>query len=1200
MAIGILFLGSGCNDTERKNLSVTVAGSGTVASDPEGIDCGDHCRYDFETGSQVTLTATPQEGYQLESWGGACSGSAPTCDIELTEDLVVSATFVRTSPESQSLSVTVEGNGSVASDPEGIDCSNDCQYDLSSGARITLTAAPQEGYQLESWGGACSGSAPTCDIELTEDLAVSATFSQSGNQNPCEGVSCSGHGSCEEGACICDTGYAGDDCSDCADGYLPSGEECIPERSGVTLEGYGTDSLFGEAAGYETCTVSNLNDSGAGSLRDCIMNRNGDADNPTPRKVVFTVGGTLTLASDISVRQPYLTVDGLSAPSPGITIAKTGDGTSGEFRVTTWPAQQTCAHDVLIQGLRFVGVWNAESEEHRQNAATIGIDGEDYPNCIENVVFNRITITNAQDSAGDIWGSAKHITYQYCAFINSLHPQSHSHYPGGIEGQERQYISIHHNLYAYNHERQTNIRGNTWDYNFEQNIIHAWDPYGFGGGYATRFRCRKDEEGGQEGCPERLNLIGNYYTSSSATPNESLSQAIVFDDDASTGQVYMRNNRLPAEESDRGTAASEFERTAEAQVTLYPHNDLPDEVLPKIGAPFRTPDEVRLFDEVAGEISNGNPESRSLSITVEGSGSVASDPEGIDCGDDCQHDFASGSRITLTAAPQEGYQLESWGGACSGSSPTCDIELTEDLAVSATFARASSESRSLSVTVAGSGSVASDPAGIDCGDHCQHDFASGSPITLTAAPQEGYQLESWGGACSGSAPTCDIELTEDLAVTATFIRSNSQTTTVHPTEINDILNNPGKGFAEFNGMEPALEDYPTPTVAYHRWSWAELEPIEGQYNFDLIDSAIAAAKAKGYTFAFRIMPHWQDSTPLWLLEMGVGSVELNDGSFPDHNNGEFLKYHERLIKAMGERYDGSPDIDHIDIGSVGCWGEWNTACCADQEESCRQYYPTDENQKEIIDWYVEVFPNTPLVMLVEGPVEYAVSKGAGWRGDCFGDYGMFSTTWNHMDHSYGPAAEDPVVGEAWKRAPVQFEVCYTMQKWYEDIENFDIDRVLQKGLEWHMSVLNAKSSAVPAEWRPKIDEFIKKLGYRLVLTSLTHTTAVKPGDAIELNSEWENVGVAPIYHPWPLAYRLRSDNDQVVSEWISSQDLRQWLPGSHTVEDLETIPDSVAPGNYFLDVAILTEDATAAHVKLAIQGVRSDGWYPISSVQVEE
>jgi hypothetical protein len=70
--------------------------------------------------------------------------------------------------------------------------------------------------------------------------------------------------------------------------------------------------------------------------------------------------------------------------------------------------------------------------------------------------------------------------------------------------------------------------------------------------------------------------------------------------------------------------------------------------------------------------------------------------------------------------------------------------------------------------------------------------------------------------------------------------------------------------------------------------------------------------------------------------------------------------------------------------------------------------------------------------------------------------------------------------------------------------------------------------------------------------------------------------------------------------WISPEDLRRWVPGSYEVEDVATVPNSVAAGNYSLDVAILTEDETTAHVKLAVQGVRRDGWYPISSVYVKE
>ncbi len=155
----------------------------------------------------------------------------------------------------------------------------------------------------------------------------------------------------------------------------------------------------------------------------------------------------------------------------------------------------------------------------------------------------------------------------------------------------------------------------------------------------------------------------------------------------------------------------------------------------------------------------------------------------------------------------------------------------------------------------------------------------------------------------------------------------------------------------------------------------------------------------------------------------MASVKESDGIFPDYNHPIFLDYHERLIRAFGERYGRSADIDHADIGSVGCWDEWNTACCGGVEAQCNAFYPTEANQIAITDWYLKYFAGTPLVMLVGGQLEYATARGAGWRGDCYGDYGYFGPTWNHMEHVYALAVGNPIVGEAWKRGPVQLEVC---------------------------------------------------------------------------------------------------------------------------------------------------------------------------------
>jgi len=438
--------------------------------------------------------------------------------------------------------------------------------------------------------------------------------------------------------------------------------------------------------------------------------------------------------------------------------------------------------------------------------------------------------------------------------------------------------------------------------------------------------------------------------------------------------------------------------------------------------------------------------------------------------------------------------------------------------------------------------------------------------------------------------------------------------TVTPVEIDDILFNPGMGFADFSfawGASPLPENvHPRSTVAYFRWSWSELEPREGQYNFAMVDEVIAKAGKQGETLAFRIIGGCYadinftcpgDLVPQWLRDKGVGMVaaqifQPGDGGFPDHNHPEFLKHHEELIKAFGERYASRPEIDHIDIGTAGCWGEWNTACCGGNESTCTNYFPTQANQTRIIDWYFQYFPSTPLVIPVGGPVEYAAGKGGGWRGDCFGDYGMFGPEWNHMENLYPQAVSKPVVGKAWEKAPVQFEVCGVMQSWFD--AGFDIDLILQKGLEWHMSVFNAKSNPVPEAWWPQVRQWLKKIGYRHVLKDLTHPREVSPGGALSLKSRWENKGVAPMYHPWPLGYQLRDSAGKKAAGWVSAAKTTGWLPGTHQVDDQVKIPDKLAAGSYTLEVALLKEDQSAPRVDLAIAGRLPDGWYPVSTLIV--
>lgn len=75
---------------------------------------------------------------------------------------------------------------------------------------------------------------------------------------------------------------------------------------------------------------------------------------------------------------------------------------------------------------------------------------------------------------------------------------------------------------------------------------------------------------------------------------------------------------------------------------------------------------------------------------------------------------------------------------------------------------------SLTVTKNGTGTVTSNPAGINCGTTCTASFSSGTSVTLTAAVSAGWKFTGWTGACTGIATTCTLTLSANSSTTATF------------------------------------------------------------------------------------------------------------------------------------------------------------------------------------------------------------------------------------------------------------------------------------------------------------------------------------------------------------------------------------------------------------------------------------------------
>jgi len=153
--------------------------------------------------------------------------------------------------------------------------------------------------------------------------------------------------------------------------------------------------------------------------------------------------------------------------------------------------------------------------------------------------------------------------------------------------------------------------------------------------------------------------------------------------------------------------------------------------------------------------------------TGTGDGTISSVPAGINCGMDCTETYDGGTIVKLTATPDAGSAFAGWsGGGCTGTG-VCILTVNADTSVTANFDKIP---RTLTVTKAGAGSgtVTSSPAGINCGSTCSATFDSGTSVTLTASPASGFALARWsGGGCSGTG-TCTVTLNANTAVTAIF------------------------------------------------------------------------------------------------------------------------------------------------------------------------------------------------------------------------------------------------------------------------------------------------------------------------------------------------------------------------------------------------------------------------------------------------
>jgi hypothetical protein len=253
-------------------------------------------------------------------------------------------------------------------------------------------------------------------------------------------------------------------------------------------EGFGKDALGGR--GGEVCHVTTLNDSGAGSLRDCISQSN--------RTVVFDVGGWITLDSNLGITQNNLTIAGQTAPGNGIGIRGRKVSVGGDHIVMRY---LRIRRGILVT-------------TDRDDAMTVSSEAE-------NVIVDHCSVSYGTDETlsmpGDQGIGPRNLTLQWSIVAWGLQRNNHS--AGSLFTSNQ--TTIHHTLWAFNKTRNPRgrsempeTRGQGGHVDWVNNVIYGWnapDPVGEPLGWSIShdpFILAGTSNG-----EHWANAVGNYFVS---------------------------------------------------------------------------------------------------------------------------------------------------------------------------------------------------------------------------------------------------------------------------------------------------------------------------------------------------------------------------------------------------------------------------------------------------------------------------------------------------------------------------------------------------------------------------------------------------------------------------------------------------------------------------------------------------------------
>lgn len=358
--------------------------------------------------------------------------------------------------------------------------------------------------------------------------------------------------------------------------------------------------------------------------------------------------------------------------------------------------------------------------------------------------------------------------------------------------------------------------------------------------------------------------------------------------------------------------------------------------------------------------------------------------------------------------------------------------------------------------------------------------------------------------------------------------NNTQTYDLDP----NYIDNPLMGFAPF---ADDVEQCENANLVYINLTWAEWEPVRGQYNITGFEAKynISRWKAESKHAVLRFVCDYPGEEthmdiPEWLYEItGDGTAYSNDygkGYSPNYENETFIAYHEKAIEALANYCDKDYFVSFVELGSIGHWGEWHAT-----DSRGKNLMPDSDICLTYANHYSDSFSNA--VLLTRRNYDFAVEAGFGLYNDMTGsdEDTREWLDWIENGSTQITQGEELVltpVTDLGRTSPVGGE--FTPAIPMEEIMGNRLGNVLSLISSTHMTFIGPNvPDLTDIESEVARQSVLRRMGYRIYISKLETQYEFSEG-VININTTWKNAGNAGFFFDWPVMIILYNKNQEIV------------------------------------------------------------------------